>query len=72
MGPRDVLTDREDVAIVMAWVLAMQEVSMSITMHQLKMKVAELTQTMVTPFQNGILGTTCTTRKVVFCDLIYD
>jgi hypothetical protein len=71
MGPRGALINGEDVVIV-AWVLAMQEVSMSITMHQLKMKVAKLTQTMATPFQNGILGTTCITKKVVFYNLIYD
>jgi hypothetical protein len=71
MGVKDVLTNEEDV-IVMAWVLAMQKVGMSITMHQLKMKVAKLTQTMATPFQNGTPSTTCTTRKIVFCNLIYD
>jgi hypothetical protein len=72
MGPKGVLIDGENVVVIMAWVLAMQEVSMFIIMHQLKMKVAKLTQTMATPFQNGIPSTTCITRKVVFCDLIYD
>jgi hypothetical protein len=43
MGLGGVLIDGEDDAIVMAWVLAMQEVNMFITMHQLKMKVAKLT-----------------------------
>jgi len=57
MGPGCVLTDGED-ADVVAWVLAMQEVNMFVNMHQLKMKVAELTQTKANPFWNGILDTT--------------
>jgi hypothetical protein len=34
----------------------MQKCGLSITFHQLKMKVVELTQTKPTPFKNGILG----------------
>jgi hypothetical protein len=70
MGLGGVFIDGEDV--VVAWVLAMQKIGMSISMHQLKMKVAKLTQTRATPFRNGIMGATCIIRKVVFCDLIYD
>jgi hypothetical protein len=36
----------------------MQKVNMLVIVHQLKMKVVKLTQTRVTPFQNGILNTT--------------
>jgi hypothetical protein len=43
MGLGVVFIDGDDV--VVAWVLAMQEIGMSIIMHQLKMKVAGLTQT---------------------------
>jgi hypothetical protein len=39
----------------MAWILGMQECERSITLHQLKMKVIELTQTKPTPFKNGII-----------------
>ncbi len=47
---------KEKDAIVMAWTLVMGECGLSISLQRLKMKVAELTQTRVTPFQNGILG----------------
>jgi hypothetical protein len=40
MGPRGVLTKEEDVAMI-AWILTMQECGLSITLQQLKMKVAE-------------------------------
>jgi len=38
----------------MAWILGMQECGLSITLHQLKLKVIKLTQTRPTPFKNGI------------------
>jgi hypothetical protein len=41
---------------VIAWTLVMDECGLSISVQQLKMKVVELTQTKVTPFQNGIPG----------------
>ncbi len=63
MGLGGVFINMEDADVVVAWVLAMHEVGMSIIMHQLKMKVAELTQTMATPFQNGITSTTCITGR---------
>ncbi len=37
--------------VVVFWVLAMQDVGLSISLQQLKMKVVELTQTRPTPFQ---------------------
>jgi hypothetical protein len=50
-----VLIDAENVAIV-KWVFIMQEVGLPITLQQLKMKMLELTQTRLVPFNNGILG----------------
>ncbi len=38
-------THRQGNDVLVPWVLAIQEVGMSINVHQLKMKVAELTQT---------------------------
>jgi hypothetical protein len=44
-----VLTVKEDQAMV-TWVFSMQEVGLSISLQQLKMKMAELTQTRPAPF----------------------
>jgi len=55
MGLGGVLTKKKD-AIVIAWTLVMDECGLSISLQQLKMKVAKLTQTKVIPFQNGIPG----------------
>jgi hypothetical protein len=51
--PQGVLTNQEDGAL-MAWILGMQKCELSTTLHQLKMKVAKLTETKPTPFKNGI------------------
>jgi hypothetical protein len=48
-----VLIEKEDQGVVV-WVLAMLE--LSISLQQLKLKVAILIQTRPTPFQGGILG----------------
>jgi hypothetical protein len=71
MGPRGVFTSGEDVD-VMAWVLAMQEISMFITMHQQKMKVAKLTQTRQPHFvmvywpQLSAIGSRIDTQKLSY------
>jgi hypothetical protein len=39
-----------------AWTLTMQKCGVSISLQQLKTKVAKLTHTKVTPFRDGILG----------------
>jgi hypothetical protein len=57
VGLTNVLIKEEDV-IVIAWVLGMQECGLSITLQQLKMKVAELTQTKPTPLKHGVSGKT--------------
>jgi hypothetical protein len=49
LGPTSVLIVEKDQAMV-AWVLFMQKVGLLISLQQLKMKVAELTQTRPTPF----------------------
>jgi hypothetical protein len=49
MGPKGVLTEKED-AIVIKWTLNMQECGLSISLQQLKMKVVGLTQTKDTSF----------------------
>ncbi len=49
IGPLGVLTKEEDEAII-TWVLNMQECGLSITLQQLKWKVAKVTQTQPTPF----------------------
>jgi hypothetical protein len=49
MGLGGVLIEIEDSAMS-AWTLTMQECGLSISLQQLKMKVAELTQTRVTQF----------------------
>jgi hypothetical protein len=41
---------------MVAWVFSMQEVGLSISLQQLKMKVSKLIQTSPTPFQGGVLG----------------
>jgi hypothetical protein len=45
-------TDEE--ATIIKWVFGMQDCDLSISLHQLKFKMAELTQTHATPFKNGI------------------
>lgn len=45
-------------ATMETWTLRMQQCGFSITLHQLKMKVAEFTQTKTNPFKCGILGNT--------------
>jgi hypothetical protein len=54
-GPASVLIVEEN-QVVVAWVFPIQEVGLSISLQQLKMKVAYLTQTRPTPFQGGVLG----------------
>jgi hypothetical protein len=54
--PIVVLTTKEN-QVVVSWVLVLQDVGLSISLQQLKMKVAKLTQTRPTPFQGRILGT---------------
>jgi hypothetical protein len=49
------LIDEE--AIVIEWVFRMQECGLSISLHQLKLKVAKLTKNCTTPCKNGIHGT---------------
>jgi hypothetical protein len=51
-----VLIAKED-QVVIFWVLAMQDVGLSINVQQLKMKGAKFTQRRSTPFQGGILKT---------------
>jgi glutaredoxin-related protein len=55
MGPKGVLIEKKYV-VVMKWTLDMQECGLSISLQQLKMKVAKLTQIKDTPFRNGILS----------------
>jgi hypothetical protein len=55
-GPLGVLST-DDKVILIEWVFGMQECDLSISLHQLKLKVAKLTQTCATPFKNGILRT---------------
>jgi len=57
MGPPGVLMEEEDVTIY-KWTLIMRECGLLISFNQLKLKVAKITQTKVTPFRNGILGKT--------------
>jgi hypothetical protein len=52
-GPPRVLSVDEEVAIV-EWVFGIQECGLSISLHQLKLKVGELTRTCATPLKNGI------------------
>ncbi len=53
MGPEGVLTEKEDVTMI-AWTLTMGECGLSISLQQLKTKVAKLTKIKVTPLRNGI------------------
>jgi succinate dehydrogenase flavin-adding protein (antitoxin of CptAB toxin-antitoxin module) len=46
-----VLMNEEDATII-TWILAMQKCGL---LHQLKLKVVELTQSRPTPFWNGVL-----------------
>jgi hypothetical protein len=39
---------------IVIWVLKMQTIGLSITLQQLKLKVVEVTQTKLTPFQNNV------------------
>jgi hypothetical protein len=55
-GPPKVLLVDEKASFV-EWVFGMHESNMSISLHQLKLKVAKLTWTCARPFNNGILGT---------------
>ncbi len=55
MGPKGVLIEEKDEAMI-AWNLTMGECGLSISLQQLKTKVAKLTQIKATPFRNGILG----------------
>jgi hypothetical protein len=57
MGLASVLIEEGDV-ITIVWVLGMQECGLSITLQQLKMKLAELTQTRLIPFKHGVRGKT--------------
>jgi len=52
-GPPGVLSIDED-AIVVESIFGMQECGLSISLHKLKIKVAELTQTSATQLKNGI------------------
>jgi hypothetical protein len=52
MGPQSVLIEHEDATIV-TWVLNVQTAGLFITLQQLKLKVAKVTQIKPTPFQNG-------------------
>ncbi len=49
LRPVNMLIVEEDQAMVV-WVFSMQEVGLSISLQQLKMKMAELTQTRPAPF----------------------
>jgi hypothetical protein len=49
--------EEEDV-VVYKWTLAMRECDLLISLNQLKLKVVEMTQTKVTPFQDVIIGKT--------------
>lgn len=49
------LTVEEEAALVQ-WMLDMQDVAHPISITELKMKVAKITQERWTPFTNGILG----------------
>jgi len=53
MGPKGVLIEEKDETMI-AWKLTMGECGLSISLLQLKMKVAKLTQIKATPFRNGI------------------
>ncbi|CAM6011913.1 unnamed protein product [Sphagnum balticum] len=54
-GPQGVLSDEEEASVV-KWVLKMKEDGQSVSIQQLKLKVAEITQSRPTPFTKGIPG----------------
>ncbi|CAK9861575.1 unnamed protein product [Sphagnum jensenii] len=54
-GPQGVLSDEEEASVV-KWVLKMKEDGQSVSVQQLKLKVAEITQSRPTPFTKGIPG----------------
>ncbi len=54
MGPIGVLSEQEDVEVI-AWTLTMQKCGFNVTLHQLKLKVAKITQTRLTPLKDGVL-----------------
>jgi hypothetical protein len=56
-GPQGVLSQEEE-ALVVEWILNTQEEGRSVTIQQLKLKVAEITRTRQTPFTKGIPGPT--------------
>jgi hypothetical protein len=56
-GPQGVLSQEEE-ALVVEWILETQEEGHSVTIQQLKLKVAEITQSRPTPFTKGIPGPT--------------
>ncbi len=58
VGLVGVLMDEENKTIV-AWVLGMQDCGLSITLQQLKIKVAKLIQTRPTPFNDGLPKNNC-------------
>jgi hypothetical protein len=49
---------QEEEALVVEWILKTQEEGHSVTIQQLKLKVAEITQSRPTPFTKGIPGPT--------------
>jgi hypothetical protein len=53
LGPHGVSTKQEDEAMV-TWVLNMKKVGSFVNLQQLKMKVAEITQTRPILFLNGV------------------
>jgi hypothetical protein len=48
-----VLTEQED-EVITTWVQNMQKVGLTIIFQKLKLKVVEITQTILTPFWNGV------------------
>ncbi len=52
---REMLMDEKNVAIL-RWIFVMQKIGMSITLQQMKLKVAKLIETKPIPFWNGIFG----------------
>ncbi len=52
-GPLRVLLIDEE-AVIVEWVFGIHKCGLSMSLHQLKLKVGELTQTHATPFNNGI------------------
>jgi len=48
-----VLTKQED-EVITTWVQKMQKVGLTIIFQKLKLKVVEITQTILTPFGNGV------------------